>query len=258
MNNILNQILENILSLNRLSKRVIVIIIDIVLCVLCTSIAFTIRLEEFILFSNILVYPIIFSVILVIPIFWLFGLYRIIFRFTSLSLITNILNSILVYALLYFLIIGVYGVPGNSNYYQIVPRSIGIIQPMLLFFAIIASRLGAKYLFSKGYNLSKFSNKKNVLVYGAGEAGRQLVLALENSPEFNVSGFLDDNIKLHKQVLLDKNVYPPHSIKKLLKKKNIFIVFLALPSINRNKRNKIIENLNKYKLSVKTLQAYQR
>ena len=60
MNNILNQILENILSLNRLSKRVIVIIIDIVLCVLCTSIAFTIRLEEFILFSNILVYPIIF------------------------------------------------------------------------------------------------------------------------------------------------------------------------------------------------------
>ncbi len=253
MNNILNQILENILSLNRLSKRVIVIIIDIVLCVLCTSIAFTIRLEEFILFSNILVYPIIFSVILVIPIFWLFGLYRIIFRFTSLSLITNILNSILVYALLYFLIIGVYGVPGNSDYYEIVPRSIGIIQPMLLFFAIIASRLGAKYLFSRQYNLSKFSKKKNVLVYGAGESGRQLVLALENSPEFNVSGFLDDNIKLHKQVLLDKNVYPPHSIKKLLKKKNIFIVFLALPSINRNKRNKIIENLNKHKLSVKTL-----
>ena len=160
MNSILNQILENILSLNRLSKRVIVIIIDIVLCVLCTSIAFTIRLEEFILFSNILVYPIIFSVILVIPIFWLFGLYRIIFRFTSLSLITNILNSILVYALLYFLIIGVYGVPGNSDYYEIVPRSIGIIQPMLLFFAIIASRLGAKYLFSRQYNLSKFSKKK--------------------------------------------------------------------------------------------------
>ena len=203
--------------------------------------------------SNILVYPIIFSVILVIPIFWLFGLYRIIFRFTSLSIITNILNSILVYALLYFIIIGVYGVPGNSAYYEIVPRSIGIIQPMLLFFAIIASRLGAKYLFSRQFNSSKFSKKKNVLVYGAGDSGRQLVLALENSPEFNVSGFLDDNIKLHKQVLLDKNVYPPHSIKKLLKKKNIFIVFLALPSINRNKRNKIIENLNKHKLSVKTL-----
>ena len=160
MNSNLNKILEIILSLNRLSKIAIVIITDVVLCILCTSLAFTIRLEEFILFRNILIYPIAFSVILIIPIFWIFGLYRIIFRFTSLSLITNILNSILVYALLYFLIIGVYGVPGNSNYYQIVPRSIGIIQPMLLFFAIIASRLGAKYLFSKGYNLSKFSNKK--------------------------------------------------------------------------------------------------
>ena len=165
MNNILNQILENILSLNRLSKRVIVIIIDIVLCVLCTSIAFTIRLEEFILFSNILVYPIIFSVILVIPIFWLFGLYRIIFRFTSLSLITNILNSILVYALLYFLIIGVYGVPGNSDYYEIVPRSIGIIQPMLLFFAIIASRLGAKYLLSNNIICQNFPKKKCISLW---------------------------------------------------------------------------------------------
>ncbi len=253
MSNILNKILEYVLSLNRVSKKSIVIITDIVLCVLCTSLAFTIRLEEFILFRNILLYPIFFSVFLIIPIFWISGLYRIIFRFTSLSIITNILNSMLVYALLYFLIIGVYGVPGNSAYYEIVPRSIGIIQPMLLFFAIIGSRLGAKYLFINSYNLSKFSNKKNVLIYGAGDAGRQLVLALENSPEFNVSGFLDDNIKLHEQVLLGKTVYPPHSIEKLLKKKNIFLVFLALPSINRSKRNKIIENLNKYKLSVKTL-----
>ena len=79
-----------------------------------------------------------------------------------------------------------------------------------------------------------------------------MVLALENSPEFNVSGFLDDNIKLHKQVLLNKNVYPPHSIK-VVKEKNIFLVFFALPSISRSKRNKIIENLNKHKLSVKTL-----
>ena len=91
-----------------------------------------------------------------------------------------------------FLIIGVYGIQG-------VPRSIGILQPMLLFFAIISSRLIVKFLLSFDYNQNKIDNKKNVLVYGAGDAGRQLVIALDNSPEFKVIGFLDDNEQLHKK-----------------------------------------------------------
>ena len=48
----------------------------------------------------------------------------------------------------------------------------------------------------------KYSKKKNILVYGAGEAGRQLVTSLENNPEFKVIGFLDDNDKLQKKILL--------------------------------------------------------
>ena len=41
--------------------------------------------------------------------------------------------------------------------------------------------------------------KKNAFVYGAGEAGRQLVNSLENNTEFNVVGFIDDNKKLTKK-----------------------------------------------------------
>ena len=124
---------------------------------------------------------------------------------------------------------------------------------MLLFFAIISSRLIVKYLLTVNNNFKNFLNKKNVLVYGAGIAGRQLVIALENSPEFKVVGFLDDNTQLHKQVLLGKTVYSISKLENLVKTKDINLVFLALPSINRNKRNQIIEKLNQYKLSVKTL-----
>ena len=124
---------------------------------------------------------------------------------------------------------------------------------MLLFFAIISSRLIVKYLLTINNNFKNSLNKKNVLVYGAGIAGRQLVIALENSPEFKVVGFLDDNIQLHKQVLLGKIVYSVSKLENLVKTKDINLVFLALPSINRNKRNQIIEKLNQHKLSVKTL-----
>ena len=97
------------------------------------------------------------------------------------------------------------------------------------------------------------SNKKKVLVYGAGEAGRQLVISLKNNPEFKVIGFLDDNRQLHEQVILDKTIYSSSDLEKLIATKNVSLVFLAIPSIGRNKRNQIIKKLNQYKLIVKTL-----
>ncbi len=246
MKNYFKEFSNSILSIHRYSKRTIAIITDIGLCILCTWLAFTLRLEELILFKDFNFYPALISVIIAIPIFWLFGLYRTIFRYTGLSIIFTILASTFVYGLLYLLIIGVYSIQG-------VPRSIGILQPMLLFFAIISSRLVVKYILTINNNFQKSLNKKNVLVYGAGVAGRQLVIALENSPEFKVVGFLDDNDQLHRQVLLGQTVYSLSKLEKLVKTNDISFVFLALPSISRNKRNQIIEKLNKYKLSVKTL-----
>ena len=97
------------------------------------------------------------------------------------------------------------------------------------------------------------SSKKNVLVYGAGEAGKQLVNSLKNNTEYKVVGFLDDNKKLFKKVLLSKTIYSSSDLKKLIISKSVILVFLAIPSIGRSKRNQIINKLNKFKLIVKTL-----
>ena len=237
---------NSILSLPRYSKRAIAIITDIGLCFVCTWLAFVIRLEEIILFKDFNFYSAFISIMIAIPIFWLFGSYRTIIRFAGLSIIFTVLLSILLYGLLYFLVIGVYGIQG-------VPRSIGVLQPMLLFFAIMSSRLAVKYILTGNFSLKKDFNKKNVLIYGAGQAGRQLVIALENSPEFKVVGFLDDNDQLHRQVVLGQTVYSFLKLEKLILNKNITLIFLALPEIGRSKRNQIIERLNQYKLIVKTL-----
>ena len=247
MRNYIKEVSISIISLNRYSKRAIAMVTDLTLCIFCTWLAFFIRLEELILFKDFNFYPATISVIIAIPIFWLFGIYRTFFRYTSLSIIFTITSSAFVYGLLYFLIIGVYGIQG-------VPRSIGILQPILLLFAIIGSRLSIKYILNSSYSFGdQSSNKKNVLIYGAGEAGRQLVIALENSPEFKVVGFLDDNSELHKQVLLGQKISSLNSLEKLVKTKGVNLVFLALPLISRNKRNQIIEKLNQYKIIVKTL-----
>ena len=248
-----NIITDYIFSLHRYSKRTIAILTDISLCILCTWVAFVLRFEEFILLRNFNINSAVLSVVIAIPLFWFFGLYRTLYRFTGLSIIFNILASTFIYGLIYFLIISVYGIEMVSKFGNHIPRSIGIIQPMLLFFSILSSRLFVKYLLAASSNHQNNFYKKNVLIYGAGDAGRQLVVALENNSDFKVIGFLDDNAQLHRQVLLGQTIYSPHNLNKLIKSKKINLVFLALPSIDRNKRNKIIKQLNKYKIVVKTL-----
>jgi FlaA1/EpsC-like NDP-sugar epimerase len=123
------------------------------------------------------------------------------------------------------------------------------------FYQFQLSRISIKFLFLTNFKKSK--NKTNVLIYGAGSAGRQLLTSLESNLEMKVVGFLDDDPQFHRQKILGQTVYDPLNIDKLINKKNIEIVLLALPSITRQKRNQIINNLNKYKVIVKTLPSIQ-
>ena len=245
---ILTEISKNIIDLPRYSKKIIVIIIDVCLCILSTWLAFYLRLEQFIKINDITILAVLISVLFAIPIFWIVGLYKTIFRFAGSSIIFTAFAAIFIYSLLYFSVIGIYGIQG-------IPRSIGIIQPILLFLSISSLRIIIKFLFLNNFRTSK--NKKKVLIYGAGSAGRQLLASLENNLEMNVIGFLDDNPQFHRQIVLGQTIYDPLMLDKLIKKKNIDLILLALPLITRQKRNQIISRINEYKITVKTLPGIQ-
>jgi FlaA1/EpsC-like NDP-sugar epimerase len=252
MSDYTKEILNSFSSLNRYSKRLLAVLSDVFLCFVCTWLMFKARAiywlsikpgtEASLLFDF---NSAMISILIAIPIFWLFGLYRTILRYTNFSMLLNISIASSFYGILY-LLVGFYIL--NQ-----VPRPIGMFQPILLFFLITSSRLTVKYFFNDRFSFRNSSNKKKILVYGAGNAGRQLVTALEMSLEYDVVGFLDDNRQLHRQILLGKVIYSPSKLEKLVKTKNVNSVFLALPTINRINRNQIIEKLNKYKLAVKTL-----
>ncbi len=245
---ILTDLTKNIINLPRYSKRIIAILIDIGLCVFCTWFAFYLRLEKFIQINDVTILAVLISIILAIPIFWLIGLYKTIFRFQGSSIIFTLFVASFVYSLLYFAVITIYGIQG-------IPRSIGIIQPILLFLTVSSTRIAIKFLFLP--NSKKTKNKTNVLIYGAGSAGRQLLTSLESNPEMKVVGFLDDDPQFHRQIILGQTVYDPLKIDKIITTKKIYLVLLALPSITRQKRNQIINNLNEYNVNVKTLPSVQ-
>jgi FlaA1/EpsC-like NDP-sugar epimerase len=218
---------------------------DISLCVICTVAAFYLRLEQFVPLKGPVITAVWVGVVLAIPIFWLSGLYRTIFRYSGSSIIFSISIAIIIYGLLYFCVFGLYQVQG-------VPRSIGILQPMLLFFSIVGLRLCVKFLIGTSA-LKRTKSSKAILIYGAGSAGRQLASSLDNSIEYKVVGFLDDDNRLWGQVLQGLSIYNINQLEELIKSKNIELVLLALPSIRRFQRNQILEKLRSYKLVVQTL-----
>ena len=248
MMTILTEVSKNFINLPRYTKRIIAILIDVGLCIFCTWLAFYLRLEEFVKINDVTTLAVEISILLAIPIFWLMGLYKTIFRFQGSSIIFTVFIATFAYALLYFALIGIYGIQG-------IPRSIGIIQPILLFLSISIIRVSIKFLLLS--NFKKLKNKTNVLIYGAGSAGRQLLISLESNLDMKVVGFLDDNSQFHRQKILGQTVYDPINVEKLINKKNIELILLALPLISRQKRNDIINKLNKFKVKVKTLPSVQ-
>ena len=241
---------KSILNLPRFIKQIVVIIFDLSLCVLSTWFAFYLRLDQFISIQGAALTAVMVSVALVLPVFWLLGLYRTIFRYSGLSIMFSVSIALLVYGFLYFSVFGVYGVEG-------IPRSIGILQPMLLFFTVVSSRLFVKYIFGDNYLFKDKSQfLKKALVYGAGSAGRQLVSALANNNELKVVGFLDDDDRLNGQILQGQEIYSPLKIADLIKSKEVQLILLALPSISRSRRNDILKNLSNYPWQVQTLPTF--
>jgi FlaA1/EpsC-like NDP-sugar epimerase len=242
-----NEPLKHLLNLPRFIKQLIAIMTDLSSCILCTWFAFFLRLDQFISIKGDALVPALFSIFLAIPIFWLLGLYRTVFRYSGMSIMFTVSLAMLVYGFLFFIIFGIYGFDG-------VYRSIGIIQPLLLFFAIAGSRLFIKYLLGENYFFNnKPKNLQRVLVYGAGKMGQHLTNSLRHNNEMEIVGYIDDDKRLHGQELSGKTIYSLSNLGKLIKSKKISYILLALPSIGRNRRNEILKSLKQHNIIVKNL-----
>ena len=124
---------QSLLRLPRAVKRGLVMFNDALVCGLSVYFAFGLRMDNWEYFKEqqwvVLLTAIGFS----FPIFVSYGLYRAIFRYIGTAAFISIARAFVIYTGLFFGVFTLYGVDG-------VPRSIGVIQPMLLFIGIGASR----------------------------------------------------------------------------------------------------------------------
>lgn len=236
-----------LLSLSRPVKRSLALGADAFVCGITVWMAFNLRLETWTAWSPAHFTAFVGAVAFALPLFIVFGLYRAIFRYSGMPALMTVMKAVFIYAALYCFAFTVVSVPG-------VPRSVGIIQPLLLWVGVSLSRAFVRYWLGGIYqNLVGNEQLPRVLIYGAGSAGRQLAAALKTSPEMVVVGLLDDDDRLHGQVLNGLKIFNPANLLGLVAKLRVTQVFLAIPSATRARRNEILERVRAAHVQVRTL-----
>jgi FlaA1/EpsC-like NDP-sugar epimerase len=244
---LLNSVAVPVLLLPRLYKRLLVSLVDIGFCTLTVWLAYYLRLGEFVSLSRNSLWTITASILIALPIFIMLGLYRAIFRYSGWPALMAVVRAVGIYGVLYAAIFTAIGV-------QDVPRTVGIIQPILLLLFVGASRAFARVWLGDRYEaILKQSARSKVLIYGAGATGRQLVGAIANSYEMKVVGFLDDDPMLHGQVLNGQPIFNPKDLSNLVVGLSVNHVLLAMPSLSRGRRNEILNQMRSTRVSVRTL-----
>ena len=238
---------RRLVHMPRTGKRLLALTLDASLCALTVWLAWMLRLEHWIPFSRMHAWATLGAWLLGLPVFAWFGLYASIFRHAGWNAMLALGKAAAVYGLLYALVFTVIGVSG-------IPRSVGIIQPLLMFVALGLSRVAVRLWVGDLYReLLARINSPGVLIYGAGQSGMQLAASLMRMPHQRLVGYLDDSPALQGRRLDGLPVHAPSELGQLVSEYRIGSVLLAIPSASVERRKQIVELLRPHAVHVRTL-----
>lgn len=244
-------VLSAVSNLDRRAKKMIAFGVDSIICVVAIWLAFSLRLGDWQLWNTSIRNVLLASFLIWPPIFLMFGVYRSIFRFAGSGTISELSRAVFFFLLAMTLIFTVIGLPG-------VPRTIGILVPILFLLALMMSRIVVRYIISDLLGQRAFGgDTKRVLIYGAGSAGQQLALSTRHYPGMYLLGFVDDDIRLRGQRLDGSPVYHSGDLAAQVERLGVTDILLAVPTMSRGKRKGIVDELRRFSVHVQTLPQMQ-
>ncbi len=152
----------------------------------------------------------------------------------------------------------------NSSFQNLAtyfPRYVTIVYHYLITMTImILMRFTIRRLYNEVYKNP--IQKENTLIYGAGDAGTMLLrtLSQDTAAVYKVVAFTDDDKKRVGIQINTIKVYSPSEAltKTFIKKNDIKIMVLAIPSLDEERRKQIIEKGLALNLVVKTIPSFSK
>ena len=246
------RIADGLLALPRSSKRAVLLLADLVMSVVCLYLAIAVRygyMDNHIGMLALCVYAL-------VPVIGLYiiGFYKGIARSFFGALMGSVLQLFFVLIVAAQVVLYFSPVPG-------MPRAVPMLYLFLFFIWLWNSRLTIRELLARlqGQRPQRraMTDSDNVLIYGAGEAGKELLEGLRNSHKYHVVAYIDDDAQLTDAYLLGKRIYHADTLVETVSKLDIAQVFLAMPSISRARKREIIDTLAGISVQIKELPSLE-
>jgi FlaA1/EpsC-like NDP-sugar epimerase len=202
------------------------------------------RLGDVVEFDRPLAIFIGFEILCVLTVFISGGVYRNMFRFSGAKGLAKMLRFCLIIAVLTVVCFGFISMPG-------VPRTVSVIFPLMFFMLVALSRIVARFILVEIFEGG--SERKRVLIYGAGTAGRRLGLSIEHDAAYHLVAYTDDDPALAGKRIEWVPILPPAAAHGMLSRGEIDLVLLAMPQLSHSQRAKVMTRLQVHGVHVQTL-----
>ncbi|EON19582.1 UDP-N-acetylglucosamine 4,6-dehydratase [Cupriavidus sp. GA3-3] len=238
-----------LIALPRRRKVALMIAADLLALPLCFAFALFLRAGNFELLAQYGITPPLIIAACTIPVFSLSGLYRTVVRYFDLKVLWTTGTSLagivgLTYALSFLM------------HLDRLPRTGLLIYWFIAFSYVVISRFVARALLTRTRQSLQARNERASLrvgIFGAGEAGFQLAIAMRASLGHKAVCFFDDDFALEGKVVADLPVHHSNHVRKEIQRHAINEVVLAVPSLPIERRRQIVDKLHRYSVSVRTL-----
>ena len=241
--------MQNLLSRHRLWQ----LLVDGAIVALSWWLAFQLRFDHGppIYYQHLLNQTILLVVAIKLIVFIAFGFYNRWWRYVSIrdmwATVRGVVVACLIADVTVYLVSPVHGVR--------LPRSIAVTDLLLTLAFVAGSRLLARTVVERP-GLNVVARGKEVVVVGAGDAGRVIVQEMQRSRMLNYTpiGFVDDDPrKRHTRIMGVRVLGTIDELPRVLREHRPDEVLIAMPSVSGEVRRRIIEPAQQQRIVVKTL-----
>lgn len=170
--------------------------------------------------------------------FYTFDVYNSIVRYFNAKAFLKIQSLLIVTTVIFYF--------SGLIFEAFVPRSVPIV------FLVLTSVMiaGARAMVGIIENKKWFDEREGVVIYGASNAGRQLVNALSLGNKYQPLAFIDEKKRYQGRTVLGLKIFPHFKVNQLVKKYGQFKVLIAIPQVDPIRLKQIVSLLEPHALEL--------
>lgn len=240
---------QSISMMPRRYKQLILVAFDVVTLTFAVWLSYLLRFSAFFIPNSEQALLMVAAPMIGLPVFVRFGLYRSVIRYLPDKAIWTMIQAVTISVILWVCLAFLTLMTGAEG----VPRAIPFLYWVLSIGLICGSRFAAKWILWS--SLRQQLMERQCLIFGAGDAGRQLANALRSQNEVFVAGFVDDDKSLHGMDILGIRVYPTSQLETLIDNFGINEMIVTTSALSGIQRRRLIGKLKAIDVKVRILPA---